>query len=113
MSAVQDICSSKTVTTTQVTSRNMDDVVLQPVARETVPGGASRHLLAPQVRPESDELAQLREIARARRGVVSAVPTVSQAGQHGLTPHQQFLVMGSMLFASTFTIAFIVANFLP
>lgn len=110
---------------TQVTSRNADvmeahdaDVEWaetesnEPIASQTVPGGRTVRMLAPRGQSSDIDLGALRDIARARQGVVSATPITSQAGQHGLTPHQQFMVIVGMLVTSTFGVAYAVANFL-
>lgn len=59
------------------------------------------------------EIDDLREAARSRSSLVSATPRHSEAGLHGFTPHQQFIIAVSMLITSTFTVAYAVSSFLP
>ena len=79
-----------------------------PVSFQTVP--VKSRWVAPRGLPKSKEYEQLREIARSRSGVVSAIPRGSESGLHGFTPHQQFIIAMCALFTSTFTIAYAISN---
>jgi len=91
----------------QIVSRNKPKAIA--TSDETVPAFRSKSLVSfPEL-----EVDDLREEARSRSGLVSSTPRHSQAGLHGFTPHQQFVLVASMLITSTFTVAYAIYPFLP
>ena len=89
-----------------VPSRNK--AVAIAISDQTVPLFRSKRLVSfPEL-----EVNDLREVARSRSSLVSATPRHSEAGLHGFTPHQQFIIAVSMLITSTFTVAYAISPFL-
>lgn len=93
----------------QIVSRNKTKAIAIAISDETVPVFRSKSLVSfPEL-----EIDDLREAARSRSGLVSSTPRHSQAGLFGFTPHQQFVIVASMLITSTFTVAYAISPFLP
>jgi len=79
------------------------------VCYQTVPASRNRNIVSfPEL-----EIADLRQAARNRSSIVSVTPRLSESGQYGFTPHQQFIIAASMLITSTFTVAYAVSYLLP
>jgi len=108
MPTLEEIYKVEIPVTTQGTIETPKKEVPLPVSHETVP--VKSRWVAPRGLPKSKEYEQLREIARSRSGVVSAIPRQSESGQAGFTPHQQFVILVSALITSTFTTAYAIAN---
>jgi len=92
-----------------VPSGNKAVAIAIAISDQTVPLFRSKRLVSfPEL-----EVNDLREVARSRSSLVSATPRHSEAGLHGFTPHQQFIIAVSMLITSTFTVAYAISPFLP